>query len=78
MNWVARERGQREVNGYPRTREGMGAERAPETGLYPRGFGCRAERARQGDFRPKPITTTSHNKNTPSIILTIATLSRAA
>jgi len=39
MNWVARERGEREVNGNPRTREQWGTERAPETGLYPRGFG---------------------------------------
>jgi hypothetical protein len=45
MNWAARKRGKREMNGGPRTRREWTTERASETGLYPRGFGCRAEHA---------------------------------
>jgi len=34
MNWAAREREKREVNGGPRTREEWATERASETGLF--------------------------------------------
>lgn len=45
MNWAAREREQREVNGGPRTRREWAAERASETGLYPAGLAVRAGHA---------------------------------
>ncbi len=45
MNWAAREREKREVNGGPRTRKEWTTGRAPEKGQYPAGLIGRAERA---------------------------------
>jgi hypothetical protein len=55
MNWAARKRGEREMNGGPRTRKEWGIERASEAGLYPRGFGWPG--------RTRPPENTAHLVN---------------